>query len=84
NVLNAFLYRAPALKTARQRLNGKVLRIVLKEFSTPLVLVFSEPTTLLVALRTIANLWRYEHQSRNAQQIADRASKLYDKMRLFV
>ncbi|WP_248790257.1 DNA recombination protein RmuC, partial [Escherichia coli] len=30
------------------------------------------------------NLWRYEHQSRNAQQIADRASKLYDKMRLFV
>ncbi|MGK3189407.1 ubiquinone biosynthesis protein UbiJ [Enterobacter soli] len=42
NALNAFLYRAPALKTARQRLNGKVLRIVLKEFSTPLVLVFSE------------------------------------------
>lgn len=42
------------------------------------------PTTLLVALRTIANLWRYEHQSRNAQKIAERASKLYDKMRLFV
>ena len=42
NVLNAFLYRAPALKAARQRLSGKVLRIVLKEFSTPLVLVFSE------------------------------------------
>jgi DNA anti-recombination protein RmuC len=31
------------------------------------------PTTLLVALRTIANLWRYEHQSRNAQKIAERA-----------
>ena len=42
NVLNTFLYRSAALKTARQRLNGKVLRIVLKEFSTPLVLVFSE------------------------------------------
>lgn len=42
------------------------------------------PTTLLVALRTIANLWRYEHQSRNAQHIAERASRLYDKMRLFV
>ncbi|MTH47620.1 DNA recombination protein RmuC [Escherichia alba] len=42
------------------------------------------PTTLLVALRTIANLWRYEHQSRNAQQIADRAGRLYDKVRLFV
>ena len=42
------------------------------------------PTTLLVALRTVANLWRYEHQSRNAQNIAERASRLYDKMRLFV
>ena len=42
------------------------------------------PTTLLVALRTINNLWRYEHQSRNAQRIADRAARLYDKMRLFV
>lgn len=42
------------------------------------------PTTLLVALRTIANLWRYEHQSRNAQQIAERAGRLYDKMRLFI
>ncbi|CAJ0996688.1 DNA recombination protein RmuC [Sodalis praecaptivus] len=42
------------------------------------------PTTLLVALRTINNLWRYEHQSRNAQHIADRAARLYDKLRLFV
>lgn len=42
------------------------------------------PTTLLVALRTITNLWRYEHQSQNAQHIAERAAKLYDKMRLFV
>ncbi|WP_392563073.1 DNA recombination protein RmuC [Orbus sturtevantii] len=42
------------------------------------------PTTLLVALRTINNLWRYEYQSRNAELIADRASKLYDKVRGFV
>ncbi len=42
------------------------------------------PTTLLVALRTINNLWRYEQQSRNAQQIAEKASRLYDKLRLFV
>lgn len=42
------------------------------------------PTTLLVALRTITNLWRYENQSQNAQHIAERAAKLYDKMRLFV
>lgn len=42
------------------------------------------PTTLLVALRTINNLWRYEHQNQNARLIADKAAKLYDKMRLFV
>lgn len=41
-VLNAFLWRSGALKPARQRLFGKVLRIELKEFSSPLVLVFSE------------------------------------------
>ena len=40
--LNAFLYQDRALKSARQRLQGKVLRIALREFSTPLVLVFSE------------------------------------------
>lgn len=40
--INALLWREKALKPARQRLIGKVLRIELKEFSTPLVLVFSE------------------------------------------
>ncbi|WP_312984509.1 SCP2 domain-containing protein [Atlantibacter sp.] len=40
--LNAFLYQDRALKSARQRLQGKVLRIALREFSTPLVLIFSE------------------------------------------
>ncbi|MBE1277065.1 DNA recombination protein RmuC [Enterovibrio baiacu] len=42
------------------------------------------PTTLLVALRTINNLWRYEHQNQNARLIAEKAAKLYDKIRLFV
>ncbi|OAT26937.1 DNA recombination protein RmuC [Proteus myxofaciens] len=42
------------------------------------------PSTLLVALRTIASLWRYEYQSQNAQEIANRAAKMYDKLRLFV
>jgi ubiquinone biosynthesis protein UbiJ len=41
-VLNTFLYRASALASARQRLYGKVLRVVLQEFSSPFVLVFSE------------------------------------------
>lgn len=41
-VLNTLLWQDSALKSARQRLYGKVLRIEIKEFSTPLVLVFSE------------------------------------------
>ncbi|UMX86344.1 DNA recombination protein RmuC [Klebsiella pneumoniae] len=42
------------------------------------------PTTLLVALRTIANR-RRDNQSRNAQKIAERAGRLFTtKMRLFV
>ncbi|UDG81795.1 DNA recombination protein RmuC [Candidatus Profftia lariciata] len=47
-------------------------------------IILVSPTTLLVALRTINNLWRYECQNQNTQKIADRASRLYDKMRLFV
>ena len=40
-LLNTFLYRSPALKTARSRLLGKVLRVEVKGFSTSLILVFS-------------------------------------------
>ncbi|CAH0542018.1 DNA recombination protein RmuC [Vibrio marisflavi] len=47
-------------------------------------IILVSPTTLLVALRTIDNLWRNERKNQNAQVIADRASKLYDKLRLFV
>ena len=47
-------------------------------------IILVSPTTLLVALRTIDNLWRNERQNQNAQAIAERASKLYDKLRLFV
>jgi len=42
------------------------------------------PSTLLVAVRTINNIWRYERQGQNAQEIANRAAKMYDKLRLFV
>ena len=42
NILNTFLWRDRGLKAARQRLVGKVLRVELKEFSSPIVLVFSE------------------------------------------
>ena len=37
------------------------------------------PTTLMATLRTIQNIWRYEHQNKNALEIAKRAGALYDK-----
>ena len=42
------------------------------------------PTNLLVALRTINNIWQYEYQNQNAQRIAEQAGKLYDKFVGFV
>ncbi|GGW88402.1 DNA recombination protein RmuC [Alteromonas halophila] len=42
------------------------------------------PTNLLVALRTIHNIWQYEYQNQNAQKIANNAAKLYDKFVGFV
>lgn len=42
------------------------------------------PTNLLVALRTINNIWQYEYQNQNAQRIADNAAKLYDKFHGFM
>jgi len=42
------------------------------------------PSTLFVTLRTIENIWRYEHQNENALEIATKAGYLYDKFALFV
>nr|WP_136252383.1 DNA recombination protein RmuC [Ningiella ruwaisensis] len=42
------------------------------------------PTNLLVALRTINNIWQYEYQNQNAKTIADKAAKMYDKFANFV
>ena len=42
------------------------------------------PSTLLPMLRTIAHIWRQEHQSRNAQEISRLAATLYDKLVGFV
>lgn len=47
-------------------------------------IVLVGPSTLLATLRTIHNIWRYEQQSRNAQDIARRAGALYDKFVSFV
>jgi DNA recombination protein RmuC len=42
------------------------------------------PSTLLATVRTVAHLWRQEHQNRNAQEIARQCAMLYDKFVGFV
>lgn len=41
--------------------------------------VLVTPSTLLATLRTVANIWRQEKQTRNALEIAQRGGALYDK-----
>ena len=53
-----------------------------KAFDKNIMIV--SPSTLLVTLRTIQNIWRYEYQNKNALEIAERAGKLYDKFVGFV
>jgi len=47
-------------------------------------IILVSPTTLMVTLRTIKNLWRYADQNRNAQLIADKAGALYDQFVMYV
>tara|TARA_B100001964_G_C14258270_1_gene613668 strand:+ start:4619 stop:5914 length:1296 start_codon:yes stop_codon:yes gene_type:complete len=47
-------------------------------------IVMVAPSTLLATLRTIQNIWRYEQQNKNAQEIASKAGALYDKFVNFV
>ncbi|RXJ89195.1 DNA recombination protein RmuC [Arcobacter sp. CECT 8983] len=42
------------------------------------------PSTLFATLRTIENIWRYEHQNENALLISKKAADLYDKFASFV
>lgn len=46
-------------------------------------ILLASPTNLMIALRTIENLWRFDSQEKNGRLIAGQASKLYDKLRLF-
>jgi DNA recombination protein RmuC len=47
-------------------------------------IILVSPSTLMVTLRTIKNLWRYADQNLNAQLIADKAGSLYDQFVLYV
>lgn len=42
------------------------------------------PTNLIASLKVVADLWKREYQSRNAQEIAKRGAMLYDKFVAFV
>jgi DNA recombination protein RmuC len=47
-------------------------------------IVIVSPTTLMMTLRIINNVWRYEKQNKNSLEIAQRAGALYDKLRVLV
>jgi DNA recombination protein RmuC len=47
-------------------------------------IIIVTPTTLLATLRTVENIWQFEHQSKNSLEIARRAGIMYDKFRGFV
>lgn len=47
-------------------------------------IIFVVPSTLLTTLKTVQNLWRLAQQSKNANEIAERAGLLYDKFVSFV
>jgi DNA recombination protein RmuC len=57
-------------------------RLFTEAFDKRIVIV--SPTTLMMTLRIIHNVWRFEKQNRNAQEIAKRAGALYDKLRLLI
>ena len=53
-------------------------RLFTEAFNKRIMLV--SPTTLMMALRIINNLWRVEKQNKNAQEIASKAGAHYDKL----
>jgi len=46
--------------------------------------ILVSPTTLLATLRTVENIWRYEKQNSNAEEIARQAGGLYDQFVLLL
>lgn len=42
------------------------------------------PTTLLTSLNIVRQLWRFEDQNRHTAELAERASRVYDKLRTFL
>ncbi len=42
------------------------------------------PSTLLITLKTVHNIWKYEKQNKNAKDIAIQGQKVYDKLVVFL
>ena len=70
------------IESALSLVAQKEKEIFLEAFSKGVMIV--SPTTLLISLRTIAGIWRYEYQNRNAQELVRQCGALYDKFVGFV
>jgi DNA recombination protein RmuC len=56
----------------------------LTHFAAQNNVAIATPTTLMMALRTVANVWKVERRNRSAEEIAKRAGLMYDKLVGFV
>ena len=56
----------------------------LTEYALEQNITIATPTTLMMALKTVANVWNVERRNQNAEVIAERAGRLYDKVVGFV
>jgi DNA recombination protein RmuC len=56
----------------------------LVEFGMSKGVMLTTPTTLMTVLRTVRNIWDIEKRHRNADEIAERAGALYDKVAGFL
>ena len=56
----------------------------LTAFAVEKNVAIATPTTLMIALRTVQNVWQVERRNSNAERIAERAGRLYDKFLGFV
>jgi DNA recombination protein RmuC len=56
----------------------------LVEYAMDQGVMLTTPTTLMTVLRTVRNIWDIEKRHRNADEIAERAGALYDKVAGFL
>jgi len=52
----------------------------LTEYAAQLQVMIATPTTLMMALRTVKTVWDVENRNSNAEKIAERAGRIYDKV----